>query len=128
VLPPAHPLAVGRAPGGHCLTGPNYNHQNPILGASHSQRRNPPGPRSVCEQGVSLLWARGGLISYGPNNTNQFHRAADYVDKILRGTKPADNPVEQPTKIELVIDLTTAKTLGLAVPESLLLRADEVIE
>jgi putative tryptophan/tyrosine transport system substrate-binding protein len=68
------------------------------------------------------LWARGGLISYGPNNTNQFHRAADYVDKILRGTKPADIPVEQPTKFELVINLTTAKTLGLAVPESLLLR------
>ena len=70
----------------------------------------------------------GGLMSYGPNFVDMFRRTADLVDKILRGTKPGDIPVEQPTKYDLVINLTTAKALGLKVPESFLLRADEVIE
>jgi putative ABC transport system substrate-binding protein len=70
----------------------------------------------------------GGLMSYGPNVPDLFRRAALYVDKILRGTKPADIPVEQPTKFDLIFNLTTAKALGLDVPPSLLVRADEVIE
>jgi ABC-type uncharacterized transport system substrate-binding protein len=70
----------------------------------------------------------GGLMSYGPNWPDRWRRAADIVDKILRGAKPADIPVEQPTKFDLVINLTTAKVLGLAVPPSLLAIADEVIE
>ncbi|HEU4358870.1 MAG TPA: ABC transporter substrate binding protein [Xanthobacteraceae bacterium] len=67
-------------------------------------------------------------MSYGPNYSDLFRRSADYVDKILRGTRPGDIPVEQPTKFELVINLTTAKALGLTIPESFLVRADEVIE
>jgi putative tryptophan/tyrosine transport system substrate-binding protein len=70
----------------------------------------------------------GGLISYGPNIPDLFRRAADFVDKILRGAKPADIPVEQPTKFDLVVNLTTAKALGLNVPTALLSTADEVIE
>jgi len=70
----------------------------------------------------------GGLMSYGPNYANQFRRTAELVDKILHGTKPSDIPVEQPTKFELVINLTTAKALGVTVPPTLLALADEIVE
>jgi putative ABC transport system substrate-binding protein len=86
------------------------------------------GARLPTMHGAREFVEAGGLMSYGANLPDQFRRAADFVDKILRGTKPSDIPVEQPTKFDLIVNLTTAKALGLTVPDTLLARADEVIE
>ena len=76
----------------------------------------------------SSVVGEGGLMSYGPSYDDMYRHAASYVDKILNGTKPGELPVEQPTRYYLVVNLKTAKTLGLTIPQSLLLRADEVIQ
>jgi putative ABC transport system substrate-binding protein len=86
------------------------------------------GARLPTMHGVREYVEASGLLSYGPNWPDQWRRAADIVDKILRGTKPGDIPVEQPTKFEFIINLTTAKALGLTIPASLMSRADELIE
>jgi ABC-type uncharacterized transport system substrate-binding protein len=86
------------------------------------------GARLPTLHGAREYIEAGGFLSYGPSFADSFRRAADYVDKILRGAKPADLPVEQPTRFELIVNLTTAKVLGLKIPETFLLRADEVIE
>ena len=86
------------------------------------------GARLPTMHGYKESVEAGGLMSYGANLTDLFRRAGDYVDKILRGAKPGDIPVEQPTKFDFIINLSTAKALGLEVPPTLLARADEVIE
>jgi putative ABC transport system substrate-binding protein len=96
-------------------------HRAPIIAAA--ARNNVPAVYSA-----SALARDGGLLSYGPDLVDNFRRVASYVDRILRGAKPAELPVQFPTKFEMVVNLKTAKALGLAVPPSILLRATEVIE
>ena len=117
-------MALGREPGGGLVVMPDVfmdAHRAPITLAL--ARNNVPA--------VSFQhrFARdGGLLSYAPNEVDIARRAANYVDRILRGEKPGDLPVQFPTKFEMAVNLKTAKALGLAIPRSILLRADEVID
>jgi putative ABC transport system substrate-binding protein len=117
-------IALGRQPGGGLVLIPDAftgAHRVPIISAA--ARNNVPVVYAVSD------FARdGGLLSYGPDQVDNLRRAASYVDRILRADKPGDLPVQFPTKFEMVVNLKTAKALGLAVPPSILLRADEVIE
>jgi putative ABC transport system substrate-binding protein len=116
--------ALGREPGGGLVCGPDGGfttlHRAPIISAA--ARNNVPAVYP------NPAYARdGGLLGYGPDTVDLYRRAATYVDRILRGEKPGDLPVQFPTKYELVINLKTAKALGLTIPETLLATADEVI-
>jgi putative ABC transport system substrate-binding protein len=117
-------IALGREPGGGLVVIPGVfvnAHRAPIILAA--ARNNVPAVNP------NAVFARsGGLLSYGPDQADTFRGAATYVDRILRGAKPADLPVQFPTKFKMVVNLKTAKALGLALPPSILLRADEVIE
>jgi putative ABC transport system substrate-binding protein len=116
--------ALGRQPGGGLVVTPDVFvqvHRAPIILAA--ARNDVPAV-----YGDSVFARDGGLLSYGPDPVDQWRRAASYVDRILRGEKPGDLPVQLPTKFEMVVNLKTAKALGLAVPPSILLRATEVIE
>jgi putative ABC transport system substrate-binding protein len=117
-------IALGREPGGGLVAMPDAftgTHRAAIISAA--ARNNVPAVYA------GSTYARGGgLLSYGPDLVDNFRRAASYVDRILRGAKPGDLPVQFPTKFEMTVNLKTAKALGLTVPQSILLRADEVIE
>jgi putative ABC transport system substrate-binding protein len=117
-------IALGREPGGGLVVMPDafmIMHRASIISAA--ARNNVPAVYAI------PFFARdGGLLSYGPDQVGTFRGAATYVDRILRGEKPGDLPVQFPTKFEMVVNLKTAKALGLTVPQSILLRADEVIE
>ena len=117
-------IALGREPGGGLVVIPDgflFLHRAPIMLAA--ARNNVPAVYSE-----SFFARGGGLLSYGVDQVNIWRRATSYVDRILRGAKPGDLPVQFPTKFEMVVNLKTAKALGLTVPQSILLRADEVIE
>jgi ABC transporter substrate binding protein len=117
-------IALGCGPGGGLVVMPGvfmFAHRAPIISAA---ARN-----SVPAVYPNSPYVRdSGLLSYGPDQVDFFRRAATYVDRILRGEKPGDLPVQFPTKFEMAVNVKTAKALGLAVPPSILLRADEVIE
>jgi putative tryptophan/tyrosine transport system substrate-binding protein len=117
-------IALGREPGGGLAVMPQgftLGHRTPIISAA--ARHNVPAVYAL-----SYFARDGGLLSYGVEMFDLYRQAATYVDRILRGEKPADLPVQFPTKFEMVVNLKTAKALGLTVPQSILLRADEVIE
>jgi putative ABC transport system substrate-binding protein len=111
-----------RAHAMYVLDGPLFNYHRAILVKQATKARFPTiyGAREFPEE--------GGLMSYGANSIDLYRRSAGYVDKILKGAKPGDLPIEQPTKFELVVNLKTARALGITIPESILLRADEVIQ
>jgi putative ABC transport system substrate-binding protein len=116
--------ALGREPGGGLVVMPDAfttAHRVPIISAA--ARNNVP-----VVSYASAFAEDGGLLSYGPDRADNYRRAAAYVDRILRGAKPAELPIQLPTKFEMAVNLKTAKALGLTVPQSILLRADEVIE
>jgi putative ABC transport system substrate-binding protein len=119
---PAFEALKGRVQGLYVVAGPLINTNRARIHTLATAARLPTiyNAREFIEA--------GGLMSYGPNFLDLWRRSADFVDKILRGANPADIPVEQPSKFDLVINLTTAKALGVVIPESFLLRADEVIE
>jgi putative ABC transport system substrate-binding protein len=117
-------IALGREPGGGLVVFPDaftFEHRAPIISAAVRNNVTAVYAFSECARD-------GGLLSYGVDPVDIFRRAATYVDRILRGEKPGDLPVQFPTKFEMVVNLKTAKALGLTVPQSILLRADEVIE
>jgi putative ABC transport system substrate-binding protein len=117
-------IALGREPGGGLVVVPDVfmaAHSVPLISAA--ARNNVPAVYSDSDFAKD-----GGLLSYGPDIDDLYRRSAAYVDRILRGAKPGDLPVQFPTKFEMVVNLKTAKALGLTVPQSILLRADEVIE
>jgi putative tryptophan/tyrosine transport system substrate-binding protein len=117
-------IALGREPGGGLVVFSDVftvEHRAPIISAA--ARNNVPAVYANSE-----FVRDGGLLSYGNDRVENFRRAADYVDRILRGAKPGDLPVQIPVQYEMVVNLKTAKALGLTVPQSILLRADEVIE
>jgi len=101
---------------------------DPIFGAQGTRLANLAAKNRLPAMYGLRRHEAGGLIAYGANELDVWRRAATYVDKILKGAKPADLPVEQPTKFELVVNLKTAKALGLTIPQSILLRADQVME
>ena len=110
----------GRADGGLVLGGPVYSHRTQVADLAVKNRLPVIFPQSEYVE-------HGGLMSYAPNYADLFRRAATYVDKILKGAKPAELPVEQPTKFELIINLKAAKQIGLTIPPNVLVRADRVI-
>jgi putative ABC transport system substrate-binding protein len=117
-------IALGREPGGGLVVIPDgftMVHRAAVILAA--ARNNVPAVYSQ-----SVFARDGGLLSYGPDRVDTFRRAAAYVDRILRGEKPGDLPVQLPTKFEMIVNRKTATALGLAIPPSILLRADEVIE
>jgi ABC-type uncharacterized transport system substrate-binding protein len=121
-IAPVFGALKGGADALYVCTGPLVNSNRILINTLANGARLPTvhGSRPYIEA--------GGLVSYGPDITDMFRRAAEYVDKILRGAKPGDMPVEQPTRFDLIFNLTTAKALGIEIPSSLLARADEVIE
>jgi putative ABC transport system substrate-binding protein len=117
-------IALGREPGGGLVAGSDVfmvAHRAPIISAA--ARNNVPAVFNESD-----FVRDGGLLSYGVDLVDTFRRAATYVDRILRGAKPGDLPVQLPTKFEMVVNRRTATALGLAIPPSIMLRADEVIE